>query len=251
MHAPTLHVLLVSSRPATSPFFEGLARRHGPAAAWPFAVTQLPADAAALARHAGEVEGATMALVDVYPTPAAALRVCHALRARRPDLPVLALLCCSRTACPDELRALRGAGAGLSGAHATPEQLLADIESVARGEDVLDVRPAPQRRGAPDLLGARSPETAPVPAPRLTAAEGRLAELVAQGLTDEQIGARLGQSPRTVQRHVAELSAAVGARGRAHLAAWATAAGLYRFVPVPTDPALPDAGGDADERRRG
>lgn len=239
---PALHVLLVSSHPTEFSFFEGLVARQAHTSEWPFAVTLLPADEDALTQYAGGIEGAAVALVDVYPTPEVALRVCQSLWARWPDLPVLAWLCCSRVAGPQELEALRSAGANLSGAHASPDRMVAAVRSVVSGEGVLDVRTARNRPGAPDLPGGRAgPDGGSSVAQALTAEDTRLLVLVAEGHTDREIGARLHLSPRTAQRDVARLSAAVGARGRAHLAAWAVTTGVYRFAPDPDS-----LGGSAD-----
>ncbi|MFF7184678.1 helix-turn-helix transcriptional regulator [Streptomyces sp. NPDC008222] len=50
--------------------------------------------------------------------------------------------------------------------------------------------------------------------------------LVARGCTNEQIARALGITPRTVNRHLAEVYAALGARDRANAVAIAFAAGL-------------------------
>lgn len=91
-------VLLVHVRPAAPPFSDGLVLCRAPGSEWPFAVSQIPAKARVIGRRVGEIEGAAVALVDVYPTPEGALPVCQAARAR--------LLGLSPTAFP------AGAGAG-------------------------------------------------------------------------------------------------------------------------------------------
>jgi hypothetical protein len=52
---------------------------------------RLPAAAAGPAAHAAAIQRAGVALVDVCPDPAEAVRVCHALRRHRAGLPLVAL----------------------------------------------------------------------------------------------------------------------------------------------------------------
>lgn len=57
----------------------------------------------------------------------------------------------------------------------------------------------------------------------LTLREGRIAELVAQGLTNKEIAARLVISPRTAEAHVQHILTKLGFTSRAQVAAWHTA----------------------------
>src|SRR5215831_5361274 len=68
--------------------------------------------------------------------------------------------------------------------------------------------------------------TAKAPAVTLTAREREVAELVAQGLTNADIGARLGIGPRTVESHLERVRSRLGLLSRADVAAWAARAGL-------------------------
>jgi non-specific serine/threonine protein kinase len=56
----------------------------------------------------------------------------------------------------------------------------------------------------------------------LTARQREVAGLVAQGLTDREIAARLVISPRTAESHVEQILARLGFRSRSQIAAWAT-----------------------------
>lgn len=58
------------------------------------------------------------------------------------------------------------------------------------------------------------------PATALTTRERQVAELAAAGMTNRQIGRRLGISERTAERHMENLRAKLGARSRAQVAAW-------------------------------
>lgn len=69
-------------------------------------------------------------------------------------------------------------------------------------------------------LGHHVPTRVPAPGPSaLTEREREILELVAQGLTDVQIGERLVLSPHTVHRHVANARVKLGVRSRAAAAA--------------------------------
>ncbi|RNL80369.1 alpha/beta fold hydrolase [Nocardioides marmorisolisilvae] len=69
-------------------------------------------------------------------------------------------------------------------------------------------------------LGHHVPTRVPAPGPQaLTDREREILELVAEGLTDTQIGERLVLSPHTVHRHVANARVKLGVRSRAAAAA--------------------------------
>ena len=72
-------------------------------------------------------------------------------------------------------------------------------------------------------LGERRPAR-PRPAPRrrrkLTKRERQVADLIAEGLTNKAIAARLVISPRTAQGHVEHILAKLGFTSRAQIAAW-------------------------------
>lgn len=54
----------------------------------------------------------------------------------------------------------------------------------------------------------------------LTPRQSQVAALVAQGLTNEQIGRKLDISPRTVRKHLEDIFAATGCRSRTGVALW-------------------------------
>ncbi|MBV2152407.1 response regulator transcription factor [Kitasatospora sp. SUK 42] len=77
-----------------------------------------------------------------------------------------------------------------------------------------DPKPGPES-GA----GASGPSIAG-PAEELSAREREIAELVADGATNAEIGARLFISPGTVKNHLANVQRKLGARNRVGIAAW-------------------------------
>jgi DNA-binding CsgD family transcriptional regulator len=56
--------------------------------------------------------------------------------------------------------------------------------------------------------------------PRLTARQGEVAALVSEGLTNREIGARLGIDERSAEGHVERIRIRLGVRSRAQIAAW-------------------------------
>jgi DNA-binding CsgD family transcriptional regulator len=74
---------------------------------------------------------------------------------------------------------------------------------------------------ADDLLGASPDGPAEQPWHPLTARQYTVATLVASGLTNREIAARLFLSPKTVSAHVEHILAKLGAARRTEIAAWA------------------------------
>jgi DNA-binding CsgD family transcriptional regulator len=70
------------------------------------------------------------------------------------------------------------------------------------------------------------------PSGPLTRRQWEVADLVAQGLTDREIAARLVISPRTAESHVEQILTRLGFRSRAQIAAWT--ATQQRRGPVPS-----------------
>jgi pimeloyl-ACP methyl ester carboxylesterase len=68
----------------------------------------------------------------------------------------------------------------------------------------------------------------PDPGPRLTARELEVAELVAEGLTNQSIARRLSVAPRTAEAHVENIRRKLQVRSRAQIAAWVTEHRLRR-----------------------
>lgn len=220
-----LHILLATNRPAIYTFFlslRGLATHH-------VVVSRIPLSGDA--SISGAVPCASVAAVDVALDPMAAMSVCQGLRHRRPDLPLLGLICCPRAVTPWQLQALLAAGVdSFLDLQATAGEVLRLLYAVSQGDIVLRARlngehtprRVEHRSGGADVRHS-------APALRLLpAAHAELLALVAQGLPDKEIGQRLHLSPHTVKHHVDRLRDEYGARNRIALAAWAGQLGLYR-----------------------
>lgn len=220
-------ILLATNRPAVETFFVQLQR----CTARPVAVGAIPLAAEALARRPAPT--ATVAAVDVAPDPVIAIRVCRELRQRRPGLPILGLLCCPQATTPWQVQALLAAGVGgLLDLHAPADEVLRILHRVARGEVVLQVRLAG------DVRGDEAERRAALSAHLLNESSSKLLGLLAQGLSDGEIGQRLYMSPHTVKHAIERLREDVGARNRIALAAWAGRYGFDR--PAPDTEASPE-----------
>ena len=97
-----------------------------------------------------------------------------------------------------------------------PEELLAGVRAVHRGESPLHPRAARQ------LLSARSTSAAT----GLTAREREVLALVRAGLANKQIARRLGISERTVKAHLTSVFQRIGVADRTQAALWAERQGL-------------------------
>ncbi len=122
--------------------------------------------------------------------------------------------------------ALRSGASGFLGKSAEADELLAAIRTVSRGDALLS--PAATRT----LIGrflAMPAVPAGVPDERLdslTEREREISALVATGLSNDEIAARLVLSPATVKTHVNRAMVKVGARDRAQLVVFAYRCGL-------------------------
>ena len=124
-------------------------------------------------------------------------------------------------------QALRAGAGGFLGKGVNPEELLRAIRTVAAGEALLS--PAATRALITRFLD--SPADSPVvaaPLDALTAREREVVTLVAAGLSNDEIAARLFVTPLTAKTHVNRAMAKLGARDRAQVVVIAYESGLVR-----------------------
>jgi len=121
--------------------------------------------------------------------------------------------------------ALRAGASGFMLKDAPPEELLAAIEVVARGDALI--APAVTRSVIEEFV-RRSPTPSP-PAPELdglTDREREVLELLARGLSNAEIAERLVVSAGTVKTHVAHVLGKLGLRDRVQAVILAYESGL-------------------------
>ncbi len=185
-----------------------------------------PSEIAADPDLAGDLVGDLVpraALWDLGLAPGAALGRLADLAGSGP--PVLALLA-------DEELAADAYAAGARGflfRDASPGRLAAALRALAQGLVVLDaslanlLSPASEDAGDP----ADAPDTPPVePAEPLTPREVEVLQLLAEGLSNKQIAARLAISEHTAKFHVAAILGKLGAETRTDAVVRAARAGL-------------------------
>lgn len=120
--------------------------------------------------------------------------------------------------------AIRAGASGFVVKDADPIELIRSVRVAAAGDALLS--PGVTKRLLARLASAPRPEvTASVLAP-LTEREREVLALVAEGLSNAEIGLRLFMSPLTAKTHVSRILAKLGARDRVHLVVIAYEAGL-------------------------
>jgi NarL family two-component system response regulator LiaR len=121
----------------------------------------------------------------------------------------------------DVLPAIRAGALGYLLKDASPQELIQAIRTVARGEASLD----------PSVAGEvvrelRAPPAQPQGAEPLTEREIDVLRLVAQGLSNQDIAARLVVAERTVRTHVSHILYKLRLANRTQAALYATRSGL-------------------------
>jgi DNA-binding NarL/FixJ family response regulator len=121
--------------------------------------------------------------------------------------------------------ALRGGASGFLIKDTEPAELLRAIRLVAGGESLLS--PSVTRRVIDELVARGARKSTPHPElARLTDREREIVAVVAEGLSNDEIAARLVLSPATVRTHVSRAMIKLHARDRAQLVVFAVQSGL-------------------------
>ena len=121
------------------------------------------------------------------------------------------------------LGALRAGARGYLTTDAGAEETRAAVEAVARGEAALD--PAIQHHVLAAVNSPAEPAS-PEPPDDLTPREVEVLRLIAEGLTNAEIAARLVVSAATVKSHVNHIFSKIGARDRAQAVVYAYTKGI-------------------------
>ena len=122
--------------------------------------------------------------------------------------------------------ALKAGASGFLLKDASREQLTGGVRAVAAGETLL--APAVTRRLIEDFCNGPAPGTRVAGAESLSERELGVARLVAQGLSNAEIAARLYLSEATVKSHIARILAKLGLRDRVQVAVYAYEHGIVR-----------------------
>jgi DNA-binding NarL/FixJ family response regulator len=122
-------------------------------------------------------------------------------------------------------QALRAGASGFLVKDTEPVELIQAVRVVARGDALLS--PGVTRRLIADVVARHRPAVANhAPLKDLTDRERQVLTLVAAGLSNDEIGAKLYLSPLTAKTHVSRTMTKVGARDRAQLVVLAYESGL-------------------------
>ena len=121
-------------------------------------------------------------------------------------------------------QALRAGASGFLGKGSRPDVLLDAIRTVARGDALLS--PAATRGLIARFRALHDPTVTPEIFDSLTERELQIVSLIATGLSNAEIAARLVLSPLTVKTHANHAMTKLGARDRAQLVVLAYQAGL-------------------------
>ncbi len=122
--------------------------------------------------------------------------------------------------------ALRVGASGFLVKDTEPVDLIRGIQAVAQGDGLLS--PGVTRRLIAEFASLKRPAVAVPDLDALTEREREVMALVAAGLSNDEIAARLVVSPATAKTHVSRAMVKLGARDRAQLVVFAYESGLVR-----------------------
>ncbi len=122
--------------------------------------------------------------------------------------------------------ALRAGASGFLVKDTEPIDLIRGIQAVAQGDALLS--PGVTRRLIAEFASLKKPTVAIPDLAGLTDREREVMALVAAGLSNEEIAARLVVSPATAKTHVSRAMVKLSARDRAQLVVFAYESGLVR-----------------------
>jgi DNA-binding NarL/FixJ family response regulator len=122
--------------------------------------------------------------------------------------------------------AIRAGASGFLVKDTEPDELLRAIRVAAGGEALLS--PRITRRLIEEFASKAKPQAELPGLPNLTDREREVVGLVGEGLTNDEIAARLVMSVATARTHVSRAMIKLGARDRAQLVVHAYESGLVR-----------------------
>ncbi|MCW2787810.1 MAG: DNA-binding response regulator [Aeromicrobium sp.] len=157
-----------------------------------------------------------VAVLDARLPDGSGIEVCRAIRSSYPDIKVIIL-----TSFDDDEALFASIMAGAAGyvlKQVTGQDLIAAVHHVADGGSLLD--PSVTAKVMDRLRDGAPGE--PEELKSLTAQERRILELVAEGLTNRQIGERLFLAEKTVKNYMSNVLAKLGLERRTQAAVFAS-----------------------------
>ena len=161
-------------------------------------------------------------LMDIGLPDISGIEATRSVKRVRPETAVVAL-----TIHEDEEYFFKMLDAGASGyvpKRAAPEELLTAIRTAARGEVYL--YPTMAKLLVKDYLGQQINDPAAVSENDLTPRESEVLTLLAEGLTNAEIGENLSISPKTVARHRENIMSKLNLHSRTELVKYAIRKGI-------------------------
>ncbi len=154
-------------------------------------------------------------LMDVNMPHTGGVEAARQIHARQPEIKIVMLTISERE--EDLFEAIRAGARGYLLKSATSQELAEAIQHVEAGEAIIAPGMAMKLM---DVFAAQHTPTRGEDAD-LTGREREVLGLVAQGLSNKEIGARLSLSPHTVKAHLRTILDKLHLRSRAEAAAWA------------------------------
>jgi len=154
-----------------------------------------------------------IAVLDVRLPDGSGVDLCRAIRSAYSDIQCIML-----TAYDDDEASYSAVLAGAAGyvlKDIRGQNLIEGIRRVARGESIM-----PKGLAAGVFATLSKPPAAPEDGPELTLRERQVLELIAEGLTNRQIGDRLDLAEKTVKNYVSGLLAKLGMERRTQAAVY-------------------------------
>jgi DNA-binding NarL/FixJ family response regulator len=139
--------------------------------------------------------------------------LCRSLRERMPGLPCLVLTSFSDPEARDA--ATRAGATGFLLKQVRGSALVSAVRTIAAGGTLVDDLPAPRARPRPPVPGGDRVGL-------LTDQERTVLRLIGEGLTNRQIGGRMGLAEKTVKNYTSHLLAKLGLERRTQAAILAT-----------------------------
>ncbi len=202
-----LQVLLVTSRPIIREFFRTLQRCEDGS----LDISCIAAKDVS-EKHECLMLGAQLAIIDLTEEPMRIQAICRALRTMHSTLPILTLQCCERQLPMTLLEAL------------TREGVEHTIDLTVPFEEMSSLLREYAQHGQHSAVRKLVPGEL-IPDPQflcrlLHGANAQILQLVAQGLSNDEISQQLALSPHTIKHYIDHLRAKLGVRNRIALAAW-------------------------------